>query len=96
MKIKHTKLTASGIATSDPCNLRGMLIGTDGANDPTITVYDNTAASGDEVVPTATYDSSALGLNGVTLPGDGARCENGIYVEITLAAGAVEVVIYYS
>ena len=96
MKTKHTKLTASGIAVSNACSFRGMLIGTDSSNDPTITVYDNTAASGNEVIPTATYDASFMGLNGVTLPGDGIECWNGIYVTITLGAGAVEVVIFYS
>ena len=96
MKIKHTKLTASGIANSGPCDFRGMLVGTDGANDPTVTVYDNTAASGNEVIPTVTFDAASNGLNGVTLPGDGARCDTGIYVGITIGAGNVEVVIYYT
>jgi len=71
-----------------------MLIGTDGSNDPTITVYDNTAASGNEVIPTVTYNSGINGLNGVTLPGAGVRCENGIYIAIT-CSGNVEVTIYY-
>ena len=92
----HLKLTASGLVYTGSCRLRGFLVGMDGANDPTITIYDNTEASGDETIPTNTYDSSLLGLNGVSFPGDGIHCIKGIYCGITLGAGAVEVVIYYS
>ena len=88
-----SKKTSSGIVRTGKCIFHGFLIGTDGVNDPTITVFDNTAASGQEIIPSATYDASQLGLNGVT--GINMYCANGIYVEIT-CAGACEVVIQYT
>ena len=96
MATYHKKLTASGVISNCACDFRGFLIGTDGSNDPTVTFYDNTAASGNEVIPTATYDASALGLNGVTLPDRGIRCETGLYCEISISAGAVEVTVFWS
>lgn len=85
--------TASGVVRTGSCIFQGLLIGTDGVNDPTVTLYNNTAASGDEVVPTATYDASALGLNGLT--GVNVWCDKGLYVEIA-CSGDVVVVIFYS
>jgi hypothetical protein len=65
----------------------------DGANDPTITVYDNAAAaSGEELVPSTDYDASALGLNGAW--GPSVLATSGIYIEIT-CAGACEVTVLY-
>ena len=87
------KKTASAKVTDGPAILCGMLIGTDGANNPTITVHDSTDNSGTEVVPTAEYDASVIGLNGF-VPGYGKSCKNGIYVAIT-CAGTVEVTIDY-
>jgi len=75
--------------------LKGILIGeTDGLNDPTITIYNGTANTDHEVVPTTTYDASALGLNGF-MPAFDIPCKGGIFYEIT-CGGACEVVIYYS
>lgn len=88
--VKHT---ASGIICSGPCIFRGFLLGTDGANDPTVTIYNGQDNSGTEIVPTATYDASALGINGVT--GKNQYCSGGLYVEIS-CAGAVEIVPDYA
>jgi hypothetical protein len=87
------KKTASGIVYTGRCIFQGFLLGTDGTNDPVVTIYNNTAASGQEVIPTATYDASALGLNGVS--GIKQYCDMGLYVEIT-CAGSVEVVVQYT
>jgi hypothetical protein len=87
------KKTSSGIVYTGPCIFRGFLLGTDGVNDPTITIYNAVTAAGEEVIPTCSYDASALGLNGVT--GIMQYCENGLYLEIT-CAGSVEVVPQYS
>jgi hypothetical protein len=85
-------VTESGLVYSGKCILRGFTLGTDGVNDPAIVIYDGTSASGTEVVPTATYDASLLGLNGAT--GLHHYCANGIYVGIT-CAGSVKVTVYY-
>ena len=94
MRIAVTdKLSASSKVADGPAILMGMLIGTDGSNNPTVTVYNSTDNSGAEVVPTAEYDATVIGLNGYA-PGYGKSCKNGIYCEIS-CAGAVEVVIDY-
>ena len=91
--LRHKKLSASGIIYSGPCVLGGILIGTDAANDPTITVFDAVAAAGNEVIPTNQYDASVLGLNGATIP-IAVKCVNGIYVQIT-TGGSCEVTVFY-
>jgi len=88
-----TTITSSQIITSASAVLSGMQIGTDSANDPTITVYDGTDNTGNEIVPTTTYDASALGLNGFVASYE-KKAYNGIYVEIS-TAGSVEVTIDY-
>lgn len=93
MKLANVVLmTASGIVTSKDAYLLGMQIGTDGVNDPTITIYKGTAAvQGNELVPTATYDAAKEGIQGfVAAYLKGAP--SGIYCEIT-CAGAVEVIL---
>ena len=89
----HVKKTVSGLIITGESHFYGFTLGTDGVNDPTVTLYDNTAASGNEIVPTTTYDASALGLSGMLL-GHAVYCRNGIYVELS-AVGTKEIVIYY-
>ena len=87
------KKTASGVVIAEPCIFGGFLLGTDGVNDPTVTVYDNTsAASGEELAPTTEYDASVLGLNGAI--GFSVVAKNGIYIEIT-TAGSCEITVLY-
>ena len=87
------KMTASGAVFTGAGNITGMLVGTDGTNDPTITIDDSTDGSGTDVVPTTTYDASVLGLNGfmrVLIP-----CNAGAYITIS-NLGTGEVVCYYN
>jgi len=87
------KKTASAVIYTGPAILHGFLIGTDGVNDPTITIYDYLSAGGEEVVPTTTYDASQLGLNGAT--GIYQLCAIGLYLEIS-CSGTVEVNVQYT
>lgn len=93
ISVISAKRTESGIVYTGPCIFTGILLGMDGLWDPTITVYDSLSASGNEIMPTCTFDSSAMGMNGAT--GMFQYCSNGIYVEIT-CTGTVEVKIMYS
>jgi hypothetical protein len=89
---KNISITSNGgsVISTGPCFFYGFLLGLDGTNDPTITFYDNaTEASGEEIIPTNTYDASILGLNGAMLPAP-KYCQNGIYVGIT-QAGTTEI-----
>lgn len=90
-----TKITSSTAVYTGACEFRGFLLGTDGVNDPVITIYNGTSNAGGEIVPTSTYDASQLGLNGVTGLQPGVHCDTGIYIEIT-CEGTVEVVPYYT
>lgn len=92
--VRTKKLATSGIAFTGHCLFAGMLIGTDGANDPTITVYDGTDNTGTEVFPSNAYDASFLGLNSEVFPIP-IECRTGIYVEITIGGGACEAIILY-
>lgn len=87
------KKTASALIYTGPAILHGFLLGTDGVNDPIITLYDYLSAGGQEIIPTASYDASQLGLNGVT--GIYQLCAIGIYLEVT-CAGTCEVNVQYT
>ena len=93
-----SKLTASGQVVTGRYKFHGYLIGTDGTNDPTITITDEDNAAGKnsgEMIPTATYDATALGMNGAILT-EPIDCLYGIYLTISISAGAVEVTVFYS
>lgn len=88
-----TKLSASGIAYSGPCEFLGFILGMDGTNDVTgLTIYNGTDATGQEIVATNPYEADYKGLNGMI--GVKRDCPDGIYVEFA-TAGAAEVVVYY-
>lgn len=97
-----TKLAFGGndttVAIPNPCVFYGFLLGCDGAYDPQVTIFDSastTTTGKTEIVPTNTYDSSALGLNGA-LPPVGIRCNEGITVTVAInASGDVEVTVLY-
>lgn len=93
---ESVKLSATGQAYTGKCILHGYIIGTDGTNNPTITIYDGTSTSGEEIIPTAEYDAAALGVNGVVLSENASiECKTGIYVSIT-TSGTCEVVAIYT
>ena len=90
---KPSVFTESGIVYTGPCILQGFTLGTDGTNDPEITFYNGLSNAGTKVIPTVTYDASALGINGVT--GIHQYCDTGLYVEIDAGGGSVEVIPQY-
>ena len=89
-------MTATGQVITTPGYLLGLLIGTDYTNDATLSVYDNTAASGTEVIPSTKVDASALGMNGF-MPGTVAiPFINGLYLSLSVAGGgSAEIIFYY-
>lgn len=99
--IQHTKVDFTGnaneVAVDHSCFFWGYLIGMDGSNDPTVTVHDHNAAAaaGPEVVPSNTYDASALGVNGVMFP-ERVEMKNGIVLAVALGAGAAEITVFHS
>ena len=94
IRLDKAKAIETGLICTGPGVFGGFLLGMDGANDPTITIYDNTEASGEEMVPTSTYDASTLGLNGALIGKHLPGFKNGLYVEVTIT-GAKEIVVFY-
>ncbi len=91
--VKKVK-TDSGIVHSTWSIVFGFLLGCDGVNDPTVTIYNGqSVVAGQEIVPTNTYDASALGLNGAV--GLNIYCPDGVYVTMS-CAGTVEVLTYFT
>ena len=90
--VESSYVTASGIIFTGRGIVYDVLIGTDGTNDPAITIYDGLSATNTkEILPTATYDASALSLNGYTTS-VGSKVSDGCYVAIT-CAGSCEVIV---
>jgi len=78
--------TSSGAAVTGPGVFLGIIVQTDGTNNCTVDVYDNTSASGTHLIPTS---SVVLGSARVWALGysPGLYVSNGIYVSITAAGG---------
>jgi len=88
--------TASAASVSGSCVFYGIIVQTDGTNNVTLNVYDNTAASGTNLTPD---DIVILGSSRAwTLSySPGALCSTGVYVEVTVAgAGTCSFQVLYT
>ncbi len=69
-----------------------MLIGSDTVNDPVVAIHDcatGDQAAGNQIVPSATYDASILGINGVVFK-ISKQFTSGLYVAIAnIGTGSV-------
>ena len=93
----YTASGGAGINTtvySGQIKFFGILLGLDGTNSQTVTVHDNTSASGDEAIPTQTISGTEEVWNGV-MPGmdEGLDMQNGIHLVVT-GSGSVDVSLY--
>ena len=77
--------TKSGVITKSPALCAGFLLGTDSTNDPAIGLWTGTRL----VIPTCTYDASALNLNGASTKW--RHCADGLSLAVT-CAGTVYIV----
>jgi len=75
-------------------NLYGLYIVTDGANDVTFAVYDNTAASGATLIPTTVIEVSEGTTHTISFYPPVAFY-NGVYIDIT-TSGTVTYKAYYN
>ena len=75
----------------------GIIIQSDGTNDITLNIYDNTSAAGKKLIPEAIIVTSSTNRYH-SIGFDGEPCQNrysnGIYVEVT-TAGTVKYTVYY-
>jgi hypothetical protein len=77
---------ASSAAVSGACLFYGITVITDGTNNVTLNIYDNTAASGTRLIPTNFIIPGIDRYFGYKPPLP-IRCTNGIYVSVSVAGG---------
>lgn len=87
------RATASALIFTGAGFLFSMLLGSDTINDPVVSVHD--ALNGDtatnEIIPSNTYDASALGINGLALH-FAKHFSTGLYLKIAnIGSGSVVV-----
>lgn len=87
------ELSSSQLIYSGACYCSAIQIKTDGTNNATVTLYDNTSASGKKVFPTWVVAGASLigGRNIIPM----VQIDNGLYIEIsgTNAKASVEYVL---
>jgi hypothetical protein len=94
MRLARVKeMTTSGPVEANRANLLGVLLGTDGINNVRFSCHNGTSSSDQKVVPSATYDAAALGLNGVMFTFL-VHCPNGIYFNEESGTN-YECIVYY-
>ncbi len=89
--------TTDAAITTGNGYLKGIIVHTDGTNGLTMSVYDNSsAASGTKLFSTWTILTSATNRTSY-ISFDGQECPytNGLYVDITISAGAVTYDVYF-
>ena len=87
------RITSSTLIHTGEGFLFSLLIGTDSVNDPVVAVYDdvNADTAGNRIVPSTTYDASALGINGVVMR-FAKKFSTGLYIAISnIGSGEVTV-----
>ena len=78
--------TVSARAIAGACLFYGITVMTDGTNNVTLNIYDNTAASGTRLIPTNFIIPGIDRYFGYKPPLP-IRCTNGIYVSVSVAGG---------
>lgn len=94
------RMQASGEKTADalvyigPGMFYGIAIATDGTNDCTISIYDNTTNTGKLIVPTFVATTGASDRTKSFFVYPAIEYTKGVYVDITLGGGTVGYEIY--
>lgn len=80
-------ITSTTTVATGPTNLFGLLVSHDGVNDPVVTVYDNTSATGTPIFSREFADTDGPGF----IRDSAIRMVNGLHVVIsgTIGTGAV-------
>jgi len=89
-----TGITATGQAITGAGKFQGLIIKCDGTNDVTLNVYDNTAASGTQLIPTNSVFEGTVRLAAISFA-PGIYYNTGVYLEIT-CAGTCEIMVQYN
>jgi hypothetical protein len=85
-KLSKIGNTGDALITTSSGHLTGLIVNTDGTNDVTITLYDNTSASGTKIISTIIIPTSATNrIFVIGFDDDDIQYHTGIYVDITCA-----------
>jgi hypothetical protein len=89
----YTTRTSSGLIINGAGYYHGVKVNTDGTNDATVTVYDNTTASGTVIDAATTYTgSSQSGSSSYNPP---LQYKSGLYLSVA-TTGTATVTVYYT
>jgi hypothetical protein len=93
--VASDEATSSGSIVTGPGILDGIMLNTDGTNSVTVNIYDNTAASGTNLIPedTVVTTSAANRATAISFVPP-LRFNTGVYVEVT-TSGTVGFIVYY-
>jgi len=78
--------TSSAAAVTGASAFYGIIIKTDGTNDVTVNIYDNTSAAGTKIIPTNVVISGSQNIWALSYT-PAVKCSNGIYISISVAGG---------
>ena len=86
--------TADGVIKASSGSLCGVIIATDGSNNPKVVIYDNpSAASGTKLFEMTVV---AGDLRGGAIFSDMISASTGMYLDVTVGGGgSVDVIVYY-
>ena len=94
VKNKTAPAASSALAVSGRSVFYGIAVKPDGTNNVTLTVYDNTVASGTNyIIPNSIDINAGVGLATIS-DDDGVAVTNGVYVEVT-TSGTCSYQVYY-
>lgn len=80
------EVTGTGTVVTGKTVFCGLLVTTDGTNDVTITLYDNTSAAGTKLMPGSPVFKGSDNIGGIEFD-KGILAEIGIHIVISVAGG---------
>lgn len=94
MDISDVEAASASVVSGD-CVFHGIVVSTDGSNDVTLDIYDNTVASGNRLIPNNTVITASQRAWSFSVDPP-IWCRHGIYVNVSVAGGGTcKYIVYY-
>jgi len=90
---KTNPTTSSGLAVNSQCAFYGIMVRTDGSNNATVTVYDNTSGAGAPLLPDSIVVLGSARHTKIWLDKP-IVAQNGVFISVT-CAGTFSWQVYY-